>query len=221
MLGHVSHTRVLEAVFADPGADETSNWSELRRLLGEIIDTFRWSGLEVPNLRSWLVRYETQLLESSSQVVHEERAALVSLRSLTCDTRSYFWPQVRRLVNKRLRGLSCNLTKCAISGQPFKGSGRIAVFPCKHAFCTSALDRAGGLTLSSIGEEVGQQSIDEISLLSFSVSGLEMYLVLPKRRQWNKVVWEWAGRRHWKMARGQREGEEGWKGGSQWGSDES
>ena len=41
MLGHVSHTRVLEAVFADPGADETSNWSELRRLLGEIIDTFR------------------------------------------------------------------------------------------------------------------------------------------------------------------------------------
>ena len=41
MLGHVSHTRVLEAVFADPGADETSNWSELRRLLGEIIDAFR------------------------------------------------------------------------------------------------------------------------------------------------------------------------------------
>ena len=41
MLGHVSHTRVLEAVFADPGADETSNWSGLRRLLGEIIDTFR------------------------------------------------------------------------------------------------------------------------------------------------------------------------------------
>ena len=42
MLGHVSHTRVLEAVLADPGANETSNWSELRRLLGEIIDTFRW-----------------------------------------------------------------------------------------------------------------------------------------------------------------------------------
>ena len=41
MLGHVSHTRVLEAVLADPGANDTSNWSELRRLLGEIIDTFR------------------------------------------------------------------------------------------------------------------------------------------------------------------------------------
>ena len=43
MLGHVSHTRVLEAVLADPGANEMSNWAELRRLLGEIIDTFRWS----------------------------------------------------------------------------------------------------------------------------------------------------------------------------------
>ena len=42
MLGHVSHTRVLEAVLADPGANDASNWSELRRLLGEIIDTFRW-----------------------------------------------------------------------------------------------------------------------------------------------------------------------------------
>ena len=42
MLGHVSHTRVLEAVLADPGANEMSNWAELRRLLGEIIDTFRW-----------------------------------------------------------------------------------------------------------------------------------------------------------------------------------
>ena len=41
MLGHVSHTRVLEAVLADPGANEMSNWAELRRLLGEIIDTFR------------------------------------------------------------------------------------------------------------------------------------------------------------------------------------
>ena len=81
MLGHVSHTRVLEAVLADPGANETSNWSELRRLLGEIIDTFRWHffqsllNLDGENL---MARYESQLLESSRQVVHEERAALVS-----------------------------------------------------------------------------------------------------------------------------------------------
>ena len=47
MLGHVSHTRVLEAVLADPGANEMSNWAELRRLLGEIIDTFRWSSFLV------------------------------------------------------------------------------------------------------------------------------------------------------------------------------
>merc|ERR1719234_2048207 len=112
MLGHVSHTRVLEAVLADPGANDTSNWSELRRLLGEIIDTFR---------------YESQLLESSRQVVHEERAALV-----------------RRLVGKRLRGLSCSLTKCSSCGQSFKGgqafnkgSSRVAVFHCKHALHTS------------------------------------------------------------------------------------
>merc|ERR1719234_672366 len=108
MLGHVSHTRVLEAVLADPGANETSNWCELRRLLGEIIDKFR---------------YESQLLESSRQVVHEERAALV-----------------RRLVGKRLRGLSCSLSKCSSCSQPLKGtlgnkgttSNRVAVFPCKH-----------------------------------------------------------------------------------------
>merc|ERR1712192_288656 len=126
MLGHVSHTRVLEAVLADPGANDTSNWSELRRLLGEIIDTFR---------------YESQLLESSRQVVHEERAALV-----------------RRLVGKPLRGLSCSLTNCSSCGQPLKGiskgTSRVAVFPCKHALHTSCLDRAGGLTLSTIGEEV-------------------------------------------------------------------
>merc|ERR1712192_278263 len=126
MLGHVSHTRVLEAVLADPGANDTSNWSELRRLLGEIIDTFR---------------YGSQLLESSRQVVHEERAALV-----------------RRLVGKPLRGLSCSLTNCSSCGQPLKGiskgTSRVAVFPCKHALHTSCLDRAGGLTLSTIGEEV-------------------------------------------------------------------
>jgi hypothetical protein len=41
MLGHVSHGKVVAAVLADPGGSETSNWPELRRLLGEIMDTFR------------------------------------------------------------------------------------------------------------------------------------------------------------------------------------
>ena len=41
MLGHVRHDKVVAAVLADPGYTDTSNWSELRRLLGEIIDTFR------------------------------------------------------------------------------------------------------------------------------------------------------------------------------------
>ena len=66
-------------------------------------------------------------------------------------------------MGKRLRGLSCSLTNCSSCGQPFKGTSggqalkgtsRVAVFPCKHALHTSCLDRAGGLTLSTIGEEV-------------------------------------------------------------------
>ena len=62
-------------------------------------------------------------------------------------------------MGKRLRGLSCTLTKCSSCGQPFKGTSRVAVFPCKHAIHTSCLDRAGGLTLSSIGEEVWRCSL--------------------------------------------------------------
>ena len=62
-------------------------------------------------------------------------------------------------MGKRLRGLSCTLTKCSSCGQPFKGTSRVAVFPCKHAFHTACLDRAGGLTLSPIGEEVWRCSL--------------------------------------------------------------
>ena len=62
-------------------------------------------------------------------------------------------------MGKRLCGLSCTLTKCSSCGQPFKGTSRVAVFPCKHAFHTACLDRAGGLTLSPIGEEVWRCSL--------------------------------------------------------------
>ena len=108
-------------------------------------------------LKNLMVRYESQLLESSRQVVHEERAALVIICTLNRHVTliSHEQNQVRRLVGKRLRGLSCSLNKCSSCGQPFKGaSSRVAVFPCKHALHTSCLDRAGGLTLSTIGEEV-------------------------------------------------------------------
>eukprot|EP00090_Calanus_glacialis_P010435 TRINITY_DN18820_c0_g1_i1.p1 TRINITY_DN18820_c0_g1~~TRINITY_DN18820_c0_g1_i1.p1 ORF type:complete len:1423 (-),score=489.80 TRINITY_DN18820_c0_g1_i1:146-4273(-) len=61
MLGYVSHSRVVAAVLADPGYSEGS-WAELKQLLGELIDTFR---------------YESQLLESSKTLIEEEKAVLM------------------------------------------------------------------------------------------------------------------------------------------------
>eukprot|EP00092_Neocalanus_flemingeri_P016376 GFUD01017725.1.p1 GENE.GFUD01017725.1~~GFUD01017725.1.p1 ORF type:complete len:1407 (-),score=439.03 GFUD01017725.1:187-4407(-) len=61
MLGYVSHSRVVAAVLADPGYSEGS-WAELKQLLGELIDTFR---------------YESQLLESSKILIEQEKAVLL------------------------------------------------------------------------------------------------------------------------------------------------
>jgi len=61
MLGYVSHSRVVAAVLADPGYSEGS-WAELKQLLGELLDTFR---------------YESQLLESSKTLIEEEKAVLM------------------------------------------------------------------------------------------------------------------------------------------------
>ena len=41
MLGYVSHQKVVAAVLDDPGYSEGS-WSELKQLLGELLDTFRY-----------------------------------------------------------------------------------------------------------------------------------------------------------------------------------
>lgn len=127
MLGHVSHQIVVQAVLADPGSSHTSNWAELRRLLAEIIDTFR---------------YESQLLESSKEVVQEERAGLV-----------------RSLVLRRNQGLPCVSCTCSICGLDLSvkngtGGGGAVITVCRHSYHGTCLDRAGGLGLSPVGEEV-------------------------------------------------------------------
>jgi len=61
MLGYVSHSRVVAAVLADPGYSEGS-WADLKQLLGELLDTFR---------------YESQLLESSKTLIEQEKAVLM------------------------------------------------------------------------------------------------------------------------------------------------
>jgi len=60
MLGYVSHSKVVAAVLADSGYKEGS-WLELKQILGELIDTFR---------------YETQLLQSSKSMIEQEKAVL-------------------------------------------------------------------------------------------------------------------------------------------------
>ena len=61
MLGYVSHSKVVSAVLSDPGYSEGS-WAELKQLLGELIDTFR---------------YESQLLESSKTLILQEKAVMI------------------------------------------------------------------------------------------------------------------------------------------------
>ena len=82
-------------------------------------------------------RYEVQLLESSRQLVQEERASLV-----------------RRLVARRARGLAGHITSCSSCCQALQGARSCVVFPCSHSFHTQCLDRAGCLGLSDLGEEV-------------------------------------------------------------------
>merc|ERR1719347_324732 len=101
-----------------------SEWGDLSNIITELLRAFR---------------YESQLLESSKLVMEQERASLLAKR-----------------VTLGLKGLYSQVRNCTVCGSSLASQAdtQCLVFRCGHSFLSQCLYNAGGLSVSSLGEEV-------------------------------------------------------------------
>ena len=113
MLGHVSNHKVVTIITSDQGYTTTGSWSEVKTVMGDILDT---------------ARYESRLLESTLASIRAETVSLaLSLGQLRC----------RGVASGAV--VTCGLCGHSLAG----ADSSAAVFRCHHVYHVQCLEQGG------------------------------------------------------------------------------